>query len=69
MNEYIQPNEPTNHRFEVGQKVEFKYNGSQDQSGQRVIGQIVGFVPEIKWEGGIVPFDQSGYATDLKVIE
>jgi len=69
MNEYIQPNEPHAHKFEIGQKVEFQYNGSQEQSGQRVEGEIIGFVPEIRWSGGVVPFDYSGYATDLKVTE
>lgn len=53
-----------------GQEVEFTYNGSQDEfSGTRQKGVVVELVPRIKWQGGSVPLDETGYATDVVVKE
>ena len=56
--------------YQEGQKVEFTYNGSQEEFlGKRVIG-TVRLVPEFDWEGGSVPgTEDRGYAIDTVVLE
>ena len=53
--------------LQEGERVTFIYNGSQEEfAGLRQEG-IVRMVPQIDWQGGSVPADESGYATEIVV--
>jgi hypothetical protein len=56
--------------LKLGDKVEFTYHGSQEEySGRRVQGEVVDFIPRIQFAGGSVPLDESGYVTDVKLLD